>query len=168
MTSSTPTPTEDNAADPRDAELAELRAGWQRTQADFENFRRRVEHDREALGQRIAADVLLEFLPAYDNFQRAFAHVSDEHASWTDGFRHIAKQMEAVFAAHGLERIPTIGTPFDPEVHEAVSQLPHPKHPADTVAEELESGWRCNGQVIKPAKVVISTGQPEQKKGPAQ
>lgn len=164
MTNSSDATTPEN----HDAELAELKAGWQRTQADFENFRRRVEQERGALTQRIAGDVLLEFVPAYDNFQRAFAHVSEEHASWADGFRQIAKQMEAVFAAHGLERIASVGEPFDPAKHEAVSELPNDTYPADTVSEELESGWLCNGAVVKPAKVVVSTGPAPATKGATQ
>lgn len=146
-----------------ESEAAELRAGWQRCQADFENFRRRAQDERATLGSTMAAQTLIELVPVYDNFQRAFAHVKDEHSSWADGFRHIAKQMEDVFTSHGLVRISTVGAPFDPTQHEAVSELPHPTYPADTVAEELESGWQHNGRIIKPAKVVVSTGSGEEK-----
>lgn len=145
------------------AQIQSLTDGWQRTQADFENFRRRALDDRSTLSAQVAAETLLELVPAYDNFQRAFAHVSDEHAAWADGFRHIAKQMETVFADHGLVRIPTVGTPFDPTRHEAVSELADPTHPPDTVAEELESGWMKGEKVLKPAKVVVSTEQREKK-----
>jgi molecular chaperone GrpE len=163
----TKSPKPTNQPDPKqletlEAENGELKAGWQRSQADFENFRRRVADERMNLHQSVAAETLLELVPAFDNFQRAFAHVSDEHASWAEGFRHIARQMEDVFVAHGLTRIPTIGTSFDPTRHEAVSELPDTTHPPDTVSQELESGWMQGGKVLKPAKVVVSTG-PEQK-----
>lgn len=145
-----------------EAQIKSLTEGWQRTQADFENFRRRALEDRATLSHQVAAETLLELVPAYDNFQRAFAHVSDEHAAWADGFRHIAKQMEAVFASRGLVRIPTVGTPFDPTRHEAVSELFDPTHPPDTVSQELESGWMQGSKVLKPAKVVISKGKESQ------
>lgn len=139
-------------------QIAELKQGWQRTQADFDNFRRRALEDRATLSEQVAAETLMDLVPAYDNFQRAFAHVSDEHAAWADGFRHIAKQMESVFAEHGLVRIPTVGAPFDPNRHEAVSELARPDCPKDTVCEELESGWMSQGKTLKAAKVIVSTG----------
>lgn len=139
-------------------QIAALTDGWQRTQADFDNFRRRALEDKAALSGQVAAETLLDLVPAYDNFQRAFAHISDEHAAWVDGFRHIAKQMESVFAEHGLVRIPTVGTAFDPNRHEAVSELPRDDCPADTVCEELESGWMQNSKVLRAAKVIVSSG----------
>ncbi len=159
------TPSEQSAPDQHadcTQQLGELKAGWQRTQADFENFRRRALEDRAKISEQIAAETLLELVPAYDNFQRAFAHVSDEHAAWADGFRHIAKQMEAVFAEHGLVRIPTVGTAFDPNRHEAVSELARDDCPAGTVCEELESGWMLGEKILRPAKVIVSSGSDTQ------
>jgi len=141
-----------------ETEVAELKLGWQRTQADFDNFRRRALEDRATLSRQATADTLMELVPVFDNFQRAFTHVKDEHASWADGFRHIAKQMEGIFAEHGLTRIPTVGSPFDPNQHEAVSELPSADCPAGNVCEELESGWMLEGRVLKAAKVIVSTG----------
>lgn len=160
MTKATPHPQPDSDLHADCAEQIEsLKTGWQRTQADFDNFRRRALEDRATLSEQITAETLLDLVPAYDNFQRAFAHVSDEHAAWADGFRHIAKQMEAVFAEHDLIRIPTVGAPFDPNRHEAVSELARDDCPKDTVCEELESGWMFQGKVLRAAKVIVSSGE---------
>ncbi|MBI4185522.1 nucleotide exchange factor GrpE [Candidatus Berkelbacteria bacterium] len=145
-------------------EIEELRTGWQRTQADFENFRRHVSEERSTLRATVATETLLDLVPVYDNLCRAFSHLASDHESWASGFRAIAKQLETAFATHGLVRIPTVGQPFDPNLHEAVSEQPDPTYPAHTVCQELESGWMSNSRVLKAAKVVVSSGTNEQRK----
>lgn len=141
-----------------EAELSELRTGWQRTQADFENFRRRVIDEQASIRNRVAVETLLELVPILDNLRRAFASLPKQENGWATGFRHIAKQLEDLLARHRLEQIPTVGEPFNPTLHEAISQMPHPSHAADTVIDEIESGYRHAGTIVKPAKVVVSTG----------
>ncbi len=141
-----------------EAENAELKTGWQRCQADFENFRRRVLDEQSSIRARVAADTLLELVPILDNFRRAFTHLPETETGWTTGLRHIAKQLDDLLTKHGLERIPTVGEIFNPTLHEAVSQMPHPQHAADVVIDEIESGYRHAGTIVKPAKVVVSTG----------
>lgn len=148
-----------------EAEAHELRTGWQRTQADFENFRRRVLSEQSAIRSRVTLETLLELVPILDNLRRAFASLPKEENGWTAGFRHIAKQMEDLLARHGLERIPTVGEPFNPALHEAISQLPHPEYAPDIIIDEIESGYRHAGTIVKPAKVVVSTGQPDTREG---
>lgn len=136
----------------------ELEAGWQRCQADFANARRRWDEERTALRGLVAIDTLLEVVPALDNFERAFAHLTDEHASWAAGFQHIKKQLDDVLIAHGLERIPTVGQPFDPTRHEAVMEEVSDQLEG-TIIQDVESGYMHNGRVVRPAKVVVSKGE---------
>jgi molecular chaperone GrpE len=144
------------------AEADELRHGWQRTQADFDNFRRRTLEERELFKERAAHDVLIQLAPVLDNFRRAFQHLPEGESQWRTGFQHIQKQLEDVLKAHGLAQIPTIGEPFNPSRHEAISELPHDTYPADTIIEEVEAGYECGGTIVKPAKVIVSAG-PSQK-----
>ncbi|MBI4023191.1 nucleotide exchange factor GrpE [Candidatus Berkelbacteria bacterium] len=140
-------------------ELAAFKLGWQRTQADFENFRRRTAAEHQELAAAIKRETVLALTPILDNVRRAFLHLPDGDSPWRTGFAQIQKQLEAVLTAHGLTQIPTVGEPFDPRKHDALSQLPHPDAPEGTIIEEVEAGYEQSGTIVKPAKVVVSTGR---------
>lgn len=146
------------------AEVERLTIGWQRTQADFANFQRRTEAEYADLRSQCAALTLLELTPILDNFERAFKHLPAEQATWTDGFRHIAKQIEQLLADHELAAIETVGQPFDPSQHEAIAQATSPTHAEGIVIEQIERGFSYKGKVVRPAKVVVSTGIESAKK----
>ncbi len=137
--------------------VEELTAGWQRTQADFENFRRRTAQEREQLERLTAARTLLEITPALDNLRRALDHASDESGSLIEGIRHIERQLGDVLTRHGIERIPTIGEAFNPMLHEAIGQQEGGEAP-DTIIQEIEAGYRTSDTILKPAKVIVSAG----------
>ena len=136
----------------------ELEEGWKRTQADFENYRKRSEVERGEILEIMKADFLAKITPVLDNFRRAFEHAPDD--DFARGIKHIEKQLEDILLSEGLQKIPaTAGTKFDPNLHEAISCEENHKIPGDHIIAETESGWMFDGKVIKPAKVRVSKGK---------
>lgn len=140
-------------------ERDQLKLGWQRCQADFENYRKRSEQERAELWQTASIDTLLKIAPILDTFRHALAQESSASSAWQAGIEQIYKQLNDVLIAHHLERIEVVGAEFDPTLHEALSQLADPEIPNGHIIQEVESGYRYRGTIVKPAKVVVSTGQ---------
>jgi molecular chaperone GrpE len=138
----------------------ELLAGWQRTQADFQNFRRQSELDRQKLIRCASQDLMLDILPVLDNFQLAAKHVPEnlQNDNWVIGIKQIEKQLEAVLESSGLKRIETVGQNFDPNIHEAIEHLESEK-PEGEIVEEVLSGYAVGDQILRPAKVKVSKGK---------
>jgi molecular chaperone GrpE len=136
--------------------IKEMENGWQRCQADFDNYRRRTEEQKSAIADFIKTELLTKLAPVLDNFRRAF-----EHLDITDpkimGLKMTEKQLEDILKSEGLERIETQGQ-FDPILHEAISHE-ESAVPADDIIEEIESGRKFGDKVIKPAKVRVSKGK---------
>ncbi len=138
--------------------IKELEDGWKRTQADFENYRKRVEAERGEILEMMRADFLTKITPVLDNFRRAFAHAPED--AFARGVKQIEKQLEDILVSEGLQKIPAdTGSKFDPNIHEAITHEPNKKIPLDHIIAELESGWMYNNRVIKPAKVRVSKGK---------
>lgn len=143
--------TEDLVADKE----AELREDLQRLQAEYVNYRKRVERDREAVRELAVQSVLNNLLPVLDDIDAARAH-----GDLTDGpFAAIANKLDAVLDGLGLERINEPGAVFDPTVHEALMQQPHPEIPADHVAMVLRAGFRKGDRILRAAQVIVSLGE---------
>ncbi|MCA9388264.1 nucleotide exchange factor GrpE [Candidatus Berkelbacteria bacterium] len=145
-------------------ELQQCQEGWKRTQADFENFRRRINEERQSLHTTIKVETLLELTPIIDNFERAFKAAGKQDQQWLAGFRQIQKQLSELLATAGLKKIETVDQVFDPTRHEALTKKPSSK-PVDTILEEVESGFEHDGTIVKPARVILSSGGPEQAEG---
>jgi molecular chaperone GrpE len=130
-----------------------------RLSADFENFRRRVDREREEIRAIVARELLASLLPAYDNLERALRALPDEES--LSGLRKGLDMTRQSFldglAAQGVERVATVGRPFDPEVHEAIAQVPA-SAPEGTVLEEYQAGFRWRGRVLRAALVQVSAG----------
>jgi len=141
--------------------IQELEDGWKRTQADFENYKKRSEEQRGEILDMMKVDFIAKITPVLDNFRRAFEHVSEkDNTAVVQGLRQIEKQLSELLASEGLQRISAnAGTKFDPNLHEAISHEPNKKIPLDHIIAELESGWMFSGRVIKPAKVRVSKGK---------
>ena len=138
--------------------IEELEEGWKRTQADFENYRKRTEEQQGKILMMIKADFLAKITPVLDNFRRAFEHSPDDE--FARGVRQIGKQLEDILISEGLQKLPAeAGMKFNPEFHEAISCEPNRKMPADHIIAEIESGWIFEDKVIKPAKVRVSKGK---------
>ncbi len=138
--------------------IKELEDGWRRTQADFENYRKRTEAQRGETLNLMKADFLAKITPVLDNFRRAFEHAPEDN--FAQGVKQIEKQLEDILTFEGLKKIPaSSGDKFDCNLHEAISCELNKKIPADHIIAETESGWMLNERVIKPAKVRVSRGK---------
>ena len=132
-------------------ERDELRALAQRVQADFENFRKRVQREEAETAERGAAKIVEQLLPVLDNFELALLNLDDADDRVRKGVELVYADFLAVLERVGLERIPTDGTRFDPEVHEAVMHDAGDGDP--TVVETMRPGYRLKGRVLRPAMV---------------
>ena len=130
-----------------------------RRQAEFENFRKRVDKDKADYYQRMRAEVLLELLPVLDNFDRALASLAGsegDREALHQGVELIHKQFSEALKKLGLQPVEAIGHLFDPHVHEAVTIEPTDAHQENTIIEEFERGYRMGDRLLRPAKVKVA------------
>lgn len=132
----------------------EYLAGWQRAKADYDNFKKETDKRMGELANFSKAGLLSDLIPILDNFTKATDHVSEEQKKedWVVGVFHIKKQFEDFLANNGLVKIKSIGEKFDHNLHEAVGKNAGAK---DVILKEVSSGYKLNGQVIIPAKVIV-------------
>ena len=137
-------------------------ANWQRAQADFINYKRRSEQEKEEISKFAKATLMLALLPALDDFERAFTSIPPRLAklTWVDGISLIERKLRASLEAQGLSPIKALGEPFDPKFHEAAM---HGKGKEGIVIEELQKGYELHGRVIRPTRVVVGNGEEEEK-----
>ena len=137
--------------------VAELTIGWQRTQADFLNFKKQSAEEKARICRAANSDLIYSLLPVLDNFQLAAKHVPEEMAnnSWAQGIKQIEKQFEDILLSAGLERIDSVGKVFDPALHEAIDYIESDK-PEDEIVEEVLSGYKYDGDVLRPARVKVA------------
>jgi molecular chaperone GrpE len=125
-----------------------------RTQADFENYRKRAARDAAASGERAKSGLVRELLPVVDNLERALDSANaEDHLA--DGVRLVHSELVAVLARNGVERFDPKGEKFDPELHEALSMRAEDGAEQGTVLDVVEKGYRLNGSVLRPARVVV-------------
>ncbi len=129
-----------------------------RLQAEFDNYRKRVNRERSEFVQYAVEDLICDLLPVMDNFARAIesARRHNNSQALLQGVEMICKQVEDVLVKRGLERIEAVGKTFDPREHEAVMQVEHEEHPDNTVIEENLRGYKLKNKVIRPAMVKVS------------
>jgi molecular chaperone GrpE len=137
------------------AQRDEYLALAQRTQADFENYRKRVARESAAAAERGVAKLAKELLPALDNLDRALAAAAAEDPL-LEGVRLVRAELSAALARVGVESFDPAGEQFDPTHHEAMAQQPVEGADSGTVAEVYQPGYRLNGTVIRPARVVVA------------
>jgi molecular chaperone GrpE len=137
-----------------EAERDEYLALAQRTQADFENYRKRMAREVGAAESRGIAKVVKEILPALDNLELALQAAGDGEVA--DGFKLVRNEFLAALARLGIEPYSPEGEPFDPSEHEAMSQLPVEGVETGTVASVYQQGYRIDGTILRPARVVVA------------
>lgn len=140
------------------AELADQQQRTLRTQADFDNFRRRTQKEKEELAKYASSKLITELLPVIDNFERALdaAGISPEVESFSKGVSMIFRQLEGVLNAEGLEAMNCVGQPFNPEFHQAIMQVESEEHEEGIVVEEVQKGYMLKDKVLRPAMVKVS------------
>jgi molecular chaperone GrpE len=151
-------------------ELAETKAraeehlyNWQRSAADFSNFKRRTDEERAQLGQFSNAILIGKLLSVLDDFDRALDSVpADASDPWIEGVKLVERKLRGVLEAEGVTAIEAVGQPFDPNVHEAVAHEETADHPDNQVIGEVQRGYRLHDRVIRPSLVRVANNPKEQ------
>jgi len=141
----------DDVADELTRQIAERTADLQRVQAEYANYRRRVDRDREVIRETAVANVLANLLPVLDDIGRA-----REHGELEGGFKQVGEALEAIVDKLGLVRFGTPGEPFDPTVHEALTHTQSPDVSETTCVEVYQPGYRIGDRVVRPARVAVA------------
>ena len=139
-------------------EAGENRAGWQRTAADFANFRRRTEQERDQTLGLANQSLLLKLVTVVDDFERALAAMPKqlEHLGWIEGVWLVDRKLRALLDSEGVAPIEAAGKPFDPREHEAIMHEETSTAPDGTVIGELQRGYRIRDRVLRPALVNVA------------
>ncbi len=157
--------TDDQEADAADrpsastsSELDALNSKYLRLYADFENYRKRVNKDKEELVRYGNESLIYELLPVLDNLELALKHATgDLNAGLVQGVEVTLKELHRTLEKFGVTRIAAQGQPFDPAVHHAMSQVERADLPEKLVAEEFRAGYRYRDKVLRPSLVSVST-----------
>lgn len=134
-----------------------------RAQADLENFRRRIYREQEESRKYESLRLVRDILPGLDGLNRAISaaeHTGDLH-NLLEGIRMVAQQFRDILRGHAAEPIEAMGKPFDPNLHEALTQIPSDAHEPMTVLQVVEMGYRLHDRVVRPARVVVSCAPPQ-------
>ncbi len=142
-------------------ELAVLKDRYARLMADFDNFRKRVAREYEETVKRSNARLLEELLPVLDDLELALTKAPSADDPMVSGVKMVTDKFVSVLERNGLKRIDARGEVFDPSIHEALSMLPSPDVPAQTVIDQFRCGWTLGGKLLRAAQVIVSSGAPE-------
>lgn len=152
------------------AQAAKAAEHWDRLvrqSADFENYKKRAARERQDAVKYATESLMQKLLPILDNFEAALTAVQSSNAeanqSLLTGVSMIQQQLKSVLIEAGLEEIEAHGKPFDPNLHEAVSQAESAEHPEGNVMQQLRKGYRLRDRLLRPATVIVSKGPAEGK-----
>ncbi len=130
-----------------------------RRAAEFENYKRRTENEKDVLFKYAAEPFILKILPIYDDLKRSLSHIDNDNLeSVRDGFKMITDKFTQVLEAQGVKKIDSVGKEFDYEYHEALLQQPSEEYPENIIIEEIEPGYIYKDKVLKHSKVIVSQG----------
>ena len=136
--------------------IAELNERIVRLTADFDNFRKRAQRDKDEARQFANQGLLERLLPILDNFEMALTAVKDADSSVRDGVQMILDQLLSVLKESGVEPVDALGQPFDPNLHEALSQEETTDAEEGTVVQQVQCGYKLNDRLVRPARVVVA------------
>lgn len=150
------------------AQLEEAKDQALRRQAELENYRKRAARQMDEERRYACIQMIRDLLPVWDNIGRAIdaAEQSHDTSSLLEGFKMTAEQLESALARHHCVEIEALHLPFDPNLHEAISQLPNDEHPAGTVTHVTQIGFLLHDRVVRPSQVVISSGSTQEDPDP--
>ncbi len=142
------------ATDERDT----LRDQLLRTQADFQNFRKRKEQDGIVMKRQATESFALKLIPVHDNLARTVAAIDRGLTveKLRAGVEAVERQLTTALESEGVIRVKSVGEPFDPHVHEALGVVESGEHPSETVVEEIEAGYTLGDRVVRPARVRVA------------
>lgn len=134
---------------------------YARAMADFDNYRKRTERDREELALFAAKDMIKDVLPSVDDLALALSKAkSPEEDPFVAGVKLVYDKLLKMLADHGATPLDAVGEPFDANFHEALAQLPSPDVEEGVVMNEVKRGWLLHGKLLRAAQVVVSAGKP--------
>ena len=136
--------------------IAELNERIVRLTADFDNFRKRAQRDKDEARQFANQGLLEKLLPVLDNFEMALTAVKGADPSVRDGVQMILDQLLSVLKESGVEPVDALGQPFDPNLHEALSQEETTEAEEGTVVQQVQCGYKLNDRLVRPARVVVA------------
>lgn len=132
-----------------------------RGRAEMENFRKRMQRDADQQLKFANVPLVRDLLDVIDNLNRALEAARGDETNTKaliDGVQMVSQQFTDVLGKHGCKSIESLGAQFDPNIHQAIAQMPSPEHGAGTVAQEVAVGYMLHDRVIRPAQVIVSTG----------
>jgi molecular chaperone GrpE len=138
-----------------EGQAAEYKDGWQRSAADFQNYRRRVESEKAETYQNAVCTIIKRYLPVLDDMERALATRPTDLA-WVDGIELIYRKLQFILEAEGLKRIEAVGQMFNPNFHEAILQEPSTDHESGQIISVVQNGYMLGERVIRPALVKVA------------
>ena len=156
--------TRDEAMDRMRGEVDDANNRVLMAQADLENFRKRMRRDTEDQIRFAALPIVADILEVRDNLVRAIEAVTTAGSETNagDGLREgvqmLVKQFDNTLSKHGIKPIQSVGGVFDPNLHQAITQMPSAEHPAGSIAHEAVTGFQMHGRVVRPSQVILSTG----------
>ena len=134
---------------------AEYKDGWQRSVADFQNYKRRVDAEKAETYQTAVGNIIKSYLPVLDDLERALT-ARPVDLAWADGIDLICRKLQSILEAEGLKRIEAEGQMFDPNFHEAVSQEPFENYESGQIIAVVRNGYMLGDKVIRPAMVRVA------------
>lgn len=139
------------------AQSQEYFEGWQRERADFQNYKKRIEREQSSLKGFITSEIIKKYLVVIDDLELALKNrpVSKECQGWFDGIGLIYQKIISILEGEGVELIPVNGE-FDPNIHEALSQIEHPEFESGEIVEVMRQGYKIGERVIRPALVIVA------------
>lgn len=138
-----------------DKELEEMSDRYKRLFAEFENYKKRNMKEKESLRNMLVSDIMMSILPIIDNLEKAIS-TGTKDTAYEEGIKMVLKQLKDTIAYHGVKEIETIGKPFDPELHEAVSHVTDDKLGPNTIKEEFRKGYIIGNKVIRHSMVIVA------------
>ena len=150
------TPAGPGTMDEARAEIGDLSERLLRLQADFENFRKRAQREKDEARQFANQSLIEKQLPILDNFEMALAAAKDADPALRDGVQMIYDQLLGILRDSGVETIDATGEEFDPNLHEAISQQETTEAEPGTVVEQVQRGYRLHERLVRPARVVVA------------
>lgn len=140
------------------AKAAEYLDGWQRARAEFANARKRLEKQGLEMQKEATINVARKLLPSLDDFERAMttAPPTIVQDPWFKGLELVGRKLKGILDGISVERIPAVGQPFDPTLHEALSSDESDEHPSGIIIKELQPGYKLGDRVIRPSLVQVA------------
>lgn len=138
-----------------EAKTSEYKDSWLRSQAEFQNFRKRLDRDNEMMYVSMKGDIIKKVLPVLDDLERALQNRSAEDA-WANGIELVARKFQTILESEGVKKIEALGTEFDPNYHEAISHEPADGAQSGHVIGVVQNGYMLGERVIRPALVRVA------------